>query len=98
MKHICDTKRDYFDAMNTGMRGDTIYCSEKLWKELFDNEYKSQPERLNPEESEVYSEFGCSMPICFNTSEGVKTMMPGKRYDKNLNEIGLCDSPNSGNK
>jgi hypothetical protein len=44
-------------------------------------------ERLNPEESEVYSEFGCSMPIRFNTSKGIKTMMPGIRYDENLNEI-----------
>ena len=35
----------------------------------------------------VTEEFGCSQPISFNTSEGIKTMRPGKAYDKNLNEI-----------
>lgn len=44
-----------------------------------------QPERLNPEE--LYIEFGCSMPIRFNTSEGIKRIEPGKVYDSNLNEI-----------
>ena len=42
-------------------------------------------ERLNPEDS--YTEFGCSFPIRFNTSKGVKRMEPGKIYDQNLNEI-----------
>lgn len=69
----------------------------KAWKKAF-IDFHNQPERLNPEESKFYSEFGCSMPISFNTSDGMKTMMPGKRYDENLNEIGLCDSPNSANK
>lgn len=36
---------------------------------------------------ELYEEFGCSIPVSFMTSEGVKTMFPGKSYDKNLNEI-----------
>jgi uncharacterized Zn finger protein len=32
-------------------------------------------------------EFGCSIPISFNTSSGKKRMEPGKMYDKDLNEI-----------
>jgi len=43
MKHICDTMKDYIDAMHTSMQGDIIYCSEQLWNEIF----KSQPERLS---------------------------------------------------
>ena len=35
----------------------------------------------------LISEFGCSEPISFNTSDGVKTMYPGKRYNDNLEEI-----------
>jgi hypothetical protein len=46
-----------------------------------------QPERLSPEDSNLHSEWGCSFPILFNTSEGIKKMEPGKRYDDNLNEI-----------
>lgn len=46
-----------------------------------------QPERLSPEDSNIHSEFGCSFPVSFNTSEGKKTIYPGKRYDENLNEI-----------
>ncbi len=38
-------------------------------------------------EGETFSEFGCSLPISFLTSNGVKTMQPGKMYDKDLNEI-----------
>jgi hypothetical protein len=49
MKHICDTRRDYIDAMTTSMQGDIIYCTEKLWNELF----KSRPERLSPEDQIV---------------------------------------------
>ena len=33
------------------------------------------------------SEFGCAVPVVFHTSEGIKTILPGKRYDDNLNEI-----------
>ena len=36
---------------------------------------------------ELISEFGCSVPIRFNTSDGIKTMIPGKSYDDNLDEI-----------
>lgn len=46
MKHICDTMKDYIDAMNTSMQGDIIYCSEQLWNEIF----KSQPERSKRED------------------------------------------------
>lgn len=69
----------------------------KFWLQGISDPFnlKNQPERLNPEEPYIYSEFGCSIPIKFNTSKGIKTMIPGKRYDENLNEIGLCDSPNS---
>ena len=38
-------------------------------------------------DGETFSEFGCSSPISFLTSNGVKTMQPGKMYDKDLNEI-----------
>lgn len=41
----------------------------------------------HPIPESIISEFGCSQPISFNTSEGIKTMMPGKSYDQNLNEI-----------
>jgi len=57
----------------------------------------NQPERLNPEDN-YFVEFGCSTPIRFNTSEGIKRMEPGKPYDENLNEIIVCDSLNSTNK
>lgn len=33
------------------------------------------------------TEFGCSIPIHFRTSEGIKTMLPNKKYDGDLNEI-----------
>ncbi len=45
-----------------------------------------QPERSKREDS-YFVEFGCSVPIAFNTSEGRKVMQPGKSYDQNLNEI-----------
>ena len=48
MKHICETIRDYIDAMNTSMQGDTIFCTEELWNQI--HYVKSQPERLNPED------------------------------------------------
>lgn len=35
----------------------------------------------------IHLEMGCSYPIRFKTSEGYKTMMPGKKYDENLDEI-----------
>lgn len=37
----------------------------------------------------TYEEFGCSQPISFITSKGVKTLSPNKKYDENLNEIDL---------
>jgi hypothetical protein len=43
------------------------------------------------------SEFGCSFPVRFNTSDGIKTMEPGKRYDDNLNEIKECTCVNMSN-
>ncbi len=46
MKHICETMKDYIEAMNTSMQGDTIFCSEKLWNKIM----QLQPERLNPED------------------------------------------------
>jgi len=42
---------------------------------------------VEDKENSYYVEFGCSFPIAFNTSEGIKVMHPGKRYDNNLNEI-----------
>ncbi len=45
-----------------------------------------QPERSKREDS--YSvEFGSDTGISFLTSEGIKKLEPGKKYDKNLNEI-----------
>jgi hypothetical protein len=38
-------------------------------------------------EPKIEAEYGCSTPIRFNTSKGVKKMEPGKSYDENLNEI-----------
>ncbi len=35
----------------------------------------------------IHCEFGCSIPITFNTSDGMKTIYPGKKYDENFNEI-----------
>ena len=46
MKHICETMRDYIDAMNTSMQGDTIFCSEELWNHIM----KSQLERSKRED------------------------------------------------
>jgi hypothetical protein len=67
--------------------------------EFYENLMKYvQPERLTPEDSYYYSEFGCSIPTLFNTSHGIKRMEPGKRYDQDLNEIGICDSPNTTDK
>jgi aromatic ring-opening dioxygenase LigB subunit len=48
----------------------------------------NQPERSKREDSYTHAEFGCSIPIRFNTSEGIKTMNPRKVCDENLNEIG----------
>lgn len=47
----------------------------ELWRETCEKNFK------------YVSEFGCSSPVSFNTSEGIKTMYPGKRYDDNLNEL-----------
>ena len=58
---------------------------KKMFDECLDDLY--QPERLSPEDSYIFEEFGCSSPIRFNTSKGVKIMEPGKSYDKDLNEI-----------
>jgi len=49
MMHICETMRDYIDAMNTSMQGDTIFCSEQLWNEIM----KSRPERSKREDPEM---------------------------------------------
>lgn len=38
-------------------------------------------------ENSTFSEFGSATGCSFTTSQGVKTMIPGKRYDENLNEI-----------
>lgn len=46
------------------------------------------PSRFTPT-----AEFGCSIPITFVTSEGLKTMQPGKSYDENLNEITSSSDP-----
>ena len=40
-----------------------------------------------PKEGEIYEEFGCSSPISFMTSKGIKRMEPGKIYNFNLDEI-----------
>ncbi len=48
----------------------------------------NQPERSKREDAYSYSEFGCSFPVSFITQEGVKTILPNKRYDEHLNEIG----------
>lgn len=54
---------------------------EKAWEEVKDDDDVKQLD------NEVYCEFGCSSPISFITSQGIKTMHPGKKYDENLNEI-----------
>lgn len=46
-ERVCDTMKDYIDAMNTLNQGDTICFSEKLWNEVF----KSQPECIKREDS-----------------------------------------------
>jgi hypothetical protein len=33
------------------------------------------------------SEFCCSSPISFITSDGIKTMLPNKSYNENLEEL-----------
>ena len=48
MKHICDTMRDYTDALQTCMQEDVIYCSQKLWNQIV----KLQPERLSEKDPE----------------------------------------------
>ena len=35
----------------------------------------------------LVSYLGTSTGVCFMTSKGIKRMEPGKRYDRNLNEI-----------
>lgn len=67
---------------------------DKAWMEV------KEDEAVKPLDKEMTSEFGCSVPLCFNTSDGIKTMEPGKRYDDNLNEIKECtcfNFYNSGN-
>lgn len=34
-----------------------------------------------------FATYGCNSPISFLTKDGVKTMLPGKDYDENLEEI-----------
>lgn len=62
--------------------------NDLLFKKMFDDclDDLYQPERSKREDS-YFCEFGCSIPVRFNTSEGIKTMIPGKIYDNNLNEI-----------
>lgn len=45
MEYICETMKDYIDAMNTSMQGDSIFCTEELWNQIM----RSRPERLSPE-------------------------------------------------
>jgi hypothetical protein len=66
MKHICETMRDYIDAMNTSLQGDTIFCSEELWKQIMKHE--SQPNRLNPEDAKITKELPDSLNWCNSTS------------------------------
>ena len=63
-----------------------------MCQKCFDKNFKSvhlpnQPDSSKREDSYVYSEFGTSLAVSFITSEGIKTIVPGKRYDINLNEI-----------
>jgi hypothetical protein len=49
---------------------------------------RATPEMQDSTPTEILSiEYGCSYPIAFNTSEGRKTMYPGKRYNENFEEI-----------
>ena len=52
--------------------------------DAFFNQY--QPERSKREDS-YRVEFGCSSPISCMTSQGKKTLVPGKKYDENWDEI-----------
>ena len=53
-------------------------CRENGDMHLIEDDSQQEP---------LHEEFGCFFPLRFNTSEGRKTMQPGKLYDRNLNEI-----------
>lgn len=57
--------------------------------EKYDNDEEIELENIHfPNDQEItHEEFGCSSPFRFFTSEGIKTMQPGKTYDRELNEI-----------
>lgn len=76
MKFLCETSQDYMYANLHKRKEDVIFCSQQLW-----NEITKVPEI-------THEEFGCSYPLSFITSEGIKRMEPGKSYDKDLNENG----------
>ena len=54
--------------------------------ELYNKYINIQPERSKRKDS-YECEFGFCYPVSFFTSQGIKTMEPGKKYDSNLNEI-----------
>jgi hypothetical protein len=97
MKHICDTIKDYEDAMQTSMQGDTIYCSNALWNHIM-NEY--QPERLNPKETNNSFVLDKEkQKICIDAALSCYGNCLEKEIFPQLQEIfSLCDSPTSENK
>jgi hypothetical protein len=94
MYHICETIRDYEDAMLTSMEGDKIYCSCKLWTQVM----KSQPERLNPKALEE-GFFPPPWDIYEHPekTEGWIEFQREMRKDPKYYLQG-CDSPNTANK
>lgn len=73
MKHICETMRDYIDAMTTSMQGDVILCSEELWKQIHSECIESRPERSKREDSK----YGMKAEIV----DDILTMENGKKFD-----------------
>jgi hypothetical protein len=56
-------------------------------QELFYHPTHWMPLPEPPIKPEIVGEWGCSSPISCMTSEGMKRMVPGKRYDDNWDEI-----------
>lgn len=65
-----------------------------LLTDIFQHSNLSKEELLNDisecwdfKNRSLKATYGCSVPIGFMTSEGLKIMVPGKEYDENLNAV-----------
>ena len=80
-------KKCQYKYLVTQVNKISCLCSAVCLSHWADNEVAESNYDPKTRTEILYTEYGCSHPISFNTSEGRKTMLPGKRYNENLDEI-----------